>query len=621
MADNVLQSFLVELGFKVDEETLGKFQKGLKTGATQAVAFGNLWSEAAKKAVGAAGDIVKGVLDMTQQLDTLYFASRRVNDTASNIAGLGYAFEQVGLSAQQAQGAMEAVQSMRTLYGPGFYRDIFGGAGLTGRESPAETITKLMTYLRGEYAKGGNAATTAEVLRRTYLSQFSQADIQQYDPVKATAAQKEYNAALAEFGLNQEQAAKNADDLETSIRSLEMRLKVMFEALISPAVTTGIKDFVDFLKEFASAANNELIPALNDILTPLKQLFDQLSLPPPKQFADQLVDKLTIMARISEAAIGMVGAGAPGPGQHLGRAAAWAAAMDILQRVRDSDNPNASDIAAATAASRAAESFPDTGTPQQGKEAVERAAAAAARAYQAGARSGGEHPVAHVPVADLTQLGGAYNVGFAYSGDRATLGHQVTAKPGEVTQWADYAYNYAKTHGLSQDAAAALAMAVAGEGGTPGAGPGTTTASGLFQLVAERQKVFESIFKDEKGRPEPWSKSKPWEQMKFTLMEMAGLTGNPSEDKYRVDLTKGTSADILKNIIDTYLRPSPGGALADWKRATAYGAHVAGGATGDMTFTQYFTITGSNADDIAGKVTGQTADVLRHIRRNARPVG
>jgi hypothetical protein len=605
MADsNVIQEFFAELGFRVDRNSLKGFSDALKGGATQAVAFGNLWSDAAKEAVKGIKDIVSGTFEMAQRLDQLYFASRRVSDTATNISALKYAFEQVGLSAQQAQGAIESVQNMRTLYGKDFYRNIFMGAGLTGRETDAETVTKLMTYLRSQYVKGGSAAQTAEVLRRTYFSQYSQADIMQYDPARAARAQREYNETLKEFGVNQNQATQNAHDLEDAIRSLHMRMTVMFEALVAPELLKAFRDIVEFFNDFADSASKYLLPALNDILGPLRQLFDQLSLPAPKEFADSLVAQLTAAARVAQAAMGMINPAGKNRREKDANAHLWSIAFDRWSAIDAAGGQGSpADYGAAQAATDAALGVASTGAAD----------------WRTWGWSGGKYgPMTEQKGVGTTGLPATYTEGVAYTGPRAGKGHAVAATEAEQRYWADYAFNYAKQHKLSQDAAAAIGSAVYAEGGTPGSGPGTSTASGFFQWLRDRQDVFERTM------GVAFSKSTPAQQMAFALKE---FRGEVEGGKYKIDLEHGTSAEMLQRIISSYLIPDVAGtgnknALADFRRGSQFAAHVAGGASGDFTQNNNIYVNGAQNPLATGDAVGAAVvEKTRQMRRDFRPLG
>ncbi|MDR1020510.1 MAG: hypothetical protein LBL73_07115 [Synergistaceae bacterium] len=93
----VIKSFLVSLGFDVDQSSMSKFTGGLRTAAKQAAVFGGAIT-------AAAGAIFRGVLKTADGLDALSDLSARVNVPVDKLEELGYV-------ASQTDSSMEAVQA------------------------------------------------------------------------------------------------------------------------------------------------------------------------------------------------------------------------------------------------------------------------------------------------------------------------------------------------------------------------------------------------------------------------------------------------------------------------------------------------------------------------------
>lgn len=101
---SMLKEFLVGIGFRLDKDSFDKFQKGLNSGTTAAVALGEIIAKTAET-------VAKAVLQMAQDMDQLYFTSRRVNAAAENIKAFGFALTQLGGTAEGAQAALEGIAS------------------------------------------------------------------------------------------------------------------------------------------------------------------------------------------------------------------------------------------------------------------------------------------------------------------------------------------------------------------------------------------------------------------------------------------------------------------------------------------------------------------------------
>jgi hypothetical protein len=97
---DIIKEFLVSLGFKVDQKGLKGFTESVD-GATQAV-------ETLVKTVAGAALAMGGVVTaFAHSLDQVYFASKRVNENASDITAFGKAAKNFGVDANEAAGNIE----------------------------------------------------------------------------------------------------------------------------------------------------------------------------------------------------------------------------------------------------------------------------------------------------------------------------------------------------------------------------------------------------------------------------------------------------------------------------------------------------------------------------------
>jgi hypothetical protein len=97
--DNVLQAFLVSIGFKIDEQSLKRFREGLKL-ITKEV--GKLGLE-----IGAVSTaLVAGVDRITSQFTNLFYTSQLTGSTIKNLEDLRFAAGQVGVGADAMNSAL-----------------------------------------------------------------------------------------------------------------------------------------------------------------------------------------------------------------------------------------------------------------------------------------------------------------------------------------------------------------------------------------------------------------------------------------------------------------------------------------------------------------------------------
>lgn len=137
---DILKSFLVSLGFSVDAGGLRVFMGTLL----------NIQSETGKVAAKLGGVVVAAeemVRDVTASYESLYYASKRVGATVTNIKSLEYASEQVGVKAETARAALESMAaSIRTNPGKRSLMDNLVGRD-TGKMDQALAMLELVKNL------------------------------------------------------------------------------------------------------------------------------------------------------------------------------------------------------------------------------------------------------------------------------------------------------------------------------------------------------------------------------------------------------------------------------------------------------------------------------------------
>lgn len=201
-------------------------------------------------AVGAALGKVVGAFD------SLYFASQRTGASVKNIQGLQYAFSQVGSTGSAATSAIESfARQMRTNLTGGFIRSLGvatseGGKARDTFDILSDTIDKISE--KHPYHTG---AQMAEVLG------LSEEQFETFNKHRAQIKQfkAEYEATLNTVGLNSEQAAKQSEHFEQSLRRLGMQVGVAGQALLVqliPVFDKVVASVGAFLTNNAPALNS-----------------------------------------------------------------------------------------------------------------------------------------------------------------------------------------------------------------------------------------------------------------------------------------------------------------------------------------------------------------------------
>lgn len=206
----VIKSFLVSLGFQVEDSQLKKFQAGIVT-ATESVVGLAAAVESAAVAVAVFATKLAG------QLDALYFASQRTNASATNLEALNRAAQNLGAGAGEAQQSVESLAR--------FMRNNPGGEGFLhslgvqtraangGLRDTAQMLVDLGKklkdqpfYLANQYA--GMFGISERMLLAMRNGEFAQ-------------RLEEQQRLLKDSGF--EEATRSAHEYATSIRNLGTR--------------------------------------------------------------------------------------------------------------------------------------------------------------------------------------------------------------------------------------------------------------------------------------------------------------------------------------------------------------------------------------------------------------
>lgn len=220
MNPSVIKSFLVALGFKIDQNDERKMKLSFLGMELSAKSLSTVMMTMATTTVVA-------VAKVANSFEQLYFQSQRINASAENIRGYQAAIAQMGGSAQDALASLESLsQKIRT--SPG-YEGMLKGLGVATRDqdNKLRDRVEVMQDLAGklqkmEYYKANAYAQSLGIDEKTLIAMR--------DPSFITNYQK-YADLRKKLGVDNE-AAKSGKDLAYEYRELTSTIKVIVESII-----------------------------------------------------------------------------------------------------------------------------------------------------------------------------------------------------------------------------------------------------------------------------------------------------------------------------------------------------------------------------------------------------
>jgi hypothetical protein len=259
MSDNVIREFLVGLGFKVDEVAMKKFVTSVD-GVTKAVKNTGL------AVSGAAAGIVAGVKIISSQMENLYYASQRTGATVGNLMALRYAAGQIGLTADQAQGALENfARTLRLNPGSSSLLDSLGVKSGNPAERFTSFIEKMKSqqpYVAAAYAGLFGIDPDTLLMLENGLGRLED-------------EQKKYAASLKRWGINPDDAAFAGKEFNNSIRRVISdfdKLWIVIESKLVPVLTP----LIDKFEKWAETHAGDVASAIADAVQKLAKWIDSI---------------------------------------------------------------------------------------------------------------------------------------------------------------------------------------------------------------------------------------------------------------------------------------------------------------------------------------------------------
>lgn len=247
MPEVVLQKFLAELGWKIDDEGHRRFGDALASTAKKGAEVGEVF-------LGVATAVEQGVERVARSWQGLYYSSQRLGDTVANVNALGFASSQLGLGDKLVQDVGKFSSALRTQPGlQGFFAGLGTDFSKGATEQFLDTIERLKKM---PYPIASQIASSYLGIDPQTLWIYEK-NLDQLRQINA-----ENRRVMESYGLSrqaQDEMAKSSQQFMVDLGQLGMR----FEALTSIVVR-------DWLP-----AGEKVIKWFDDVLDKSKQWSDK----------------------------------------------------------------------------------------------------------------------------------------------------------------------------------------------------------------------------------------------------------------------------------------------------------------------------------------------------------
>lgn len=260
-----------EKNLKLAREALAKAQETKKAedelakkrkADTEAMIKG--FEKLAIAALAAATAIGYAMSKITGAFDNLYYQSERAGTSVQSLKAIGYAFSQTGGSAQQAQASIDSFTA-KIRNNPGlnqFVKELGVDPRLGGVDKYIATLDAIKAKTKDAPFIGVQYAEMLGISEENY-NQF----VRQGEAIKAYKAQ--YDGLLKSFGLDTEKAAASSVAFERAFGKLRATVSILAEKLLSslaPAITAIVDQFQAWAEANPGALDKILTNISNAII-------------------------------------------------------------------------------------------------------------------------------------------------------------------------------------------------------------------------------------------------------------------------------------------------------------------------------------------------------------------
>ena len=267
----VIKEFLVSLGFNVPTVEVARFTSFIN-GSTKLV------GKLAAVVVGVSVSAEALVTAFARSMEKLYYSSQRTKASAENLKSIKFAFKQIGLSADEAMGSVEAyAQGLRTQPGLKALQKHLGLEETGDAVTDLVQLIKLLSSLPHEI--GAQYAQTFGIPEQIFL-QWKQ-NMPEFE-----AQMKRYVELQRASGVSADQAAKDSREYMNALRDLWKQVELLWAKLahyLLPAFhrlhqslgrgLESITKWIDSGFKLEMGEWNESVRSLIESLGELKRMF------------------------------------------------------------------------------------------------------------------------------------------------------------------------------------------------------------------------------------------------------------------------------------------------------------------------------------------------------------
>lgn len=271
MADDVIKSFLVRIGYKQDEVALRKITEGIATATKAVLGFG-------VAIASTAAAVAWGVTRIASNLETLYFASIRTGSSASQLEAFEFAARRMGAQAGSGLAAVESLAAFFRNNPPGMAAKAietwFPGVH-ANEHDPVKTMVEI-----------GNAMQRMDYYQAKFRANAIGLSDEQVWYLRQPGLSNTYNEMLKALGPNFEKAVDDAHKFENALGFLMIRL----EGFGSQVIDVLENKFGWSLNKLSAWLDKNGEQFANSLVNGLKKFLDKLQELEPK--LEWLLNKL-----------------------------------------------------------------------------------------------------------------------------------------------------------------------------------------------------------------------------------------------------------------------------------------------------------------------------------------
>ena len=245
MSESVLKSFVVKLGFKINDQQFRNFNEGLlkiSKGTVDLLKNFRALGEATALSTTAIG---ASLVAVAKPLEGMYYMAKRTGASAKELDIFTFAMKQIGISAEESQGAIESLAAARR-QNPGLDGQLTGMGIKPGADNAKVMMALLNTLIRmpSHYVAariGSNFGISEKLLQQ--ITDNNQ---------EFAAAVKERTDMIAKSGYDPEAMARegvlfmrNFNHLAAAVSDVAKR--------ISTSIMPVAKPVMKFLSDIATA--------------------------------------------------------------------------------------------------------------------------------------------------------------------------------------------------------------------------------------------------------------------------------------------------------------------------------------------------------------------------------